>query len=174
MNKSKMECSAKKLKIYQLPLVTRIAMLFSAACLTAVTVVALFMGFLKIWQSIAILIVMLGYSTYIYFLVFKMYICLDFGKNKLIIREFPGCKRKEIDIFYIKEIRFSDGMPERNKKWFTIDIVCRGFTERIASWSGYSFGGRLVMFNVYNRQKRRLLKFIKECDEVLKPDGHQS
>lgn len=168
MNKSKMDCSAKKLRIYQLPLVDRIAMLFSAVCLTAVSVAALFMGILKVEQSIAILIVMLGYSTYIYFLVFKMYICLDFLKNKLIIREFPGYKKKEIDIFYIKEIRFSDGMPERNKEWFTIDIICRGFTERIASWGGSSLGGRLVMFNGYNRQKRRLHKFIKECNEVLK------
>ena len=93
--------------------------------------------------------------------------CLDLGRNALILRERNGYKAKIFPLDQIKEIRFSDGVPEEYREFFTIDIVfTNGYVEKIKSWSSPA-ANRIMIFNMYARQKNRLLKFTQECNEIL-------
>ena len=92
---------------------------------------------------------------------------LDFNQHVLIIKEFTQIKDEKLDLDCIIEFQLVDGRSDKFKEEFTINIICKGFTKSISSWS-IGIGDRLVLFNNYNRQKKRLLKFIKECNEALK------
>ena len=153
-------------KLYQFPLITRIANLFAAFWLSALP----FVAFLKkgfSWQVFLFLLICILFDVLIFFSVFKTYLCLDLGRNALILRERNGYKAKIFPLDQIKEIRFSDGVPEEYREFFTIDIVfTNGYVERIKSWSSPA-ANRIMIFNMYARQKNRLLKFTQECNEIL-------
>lgn len=128
----------------------RVMCICSAIVLTAIPIFCLAIDVPNKMEVIILLIAMLAYCVYIYFLVFKTYISLNCEKRKIIVREYPGFKKEELDLFYVREIKFSDGILEKNL--YTIDIIYNGYTKKIKSWSSH-FGQRLAVFNSYNRQK---------------------
>lgn len=155
------------IKIYQLPIIERILYISSAIGLTLIPIIALFIQSTPKILAIVLLVAMLIFCVSVYFTVFEKYISLDFNKHALIIKEFTQIKEEKLDIDYIIELQFVDRQLDKVKEEFIINIVCKGFTKSILSWS-IDMGYRLVLFNNYNRQKKRLLKFIKDCNEALK------
>lgn len=155
--------SKKNIIIYQLPLISRIMTLLSALGLTLIPILGI-----CILKEIPLgvfftLIAMLFYCVWAFFLCFKTYIKLDIKNKQLIIREFPGFKKNLINISDVIEIRFIDSIY----KAFIIEIICVDNLREIKSWS-MGPSGRIVMFNSYNIQKRRLIKFIHEANEIIK------
>ncbi len=153
-----------KVIIYQMPLLERIMGIFSAIFLTLIPIACLILGFERKLEMIILLLVMIAYCAYMYFLVFKTYMCLDIKNKKLIIREFPGIKKRELSLENIKGIQISD--DPQYKQSFTIDINYMGYTEKIISWSAHPTC-RLALFGVYRRQTKRLKKFAKKCNAYL-------
>lgn len=84
----------RRIKIYQLPLISRITLLLSATMLTLFPLIALFCDFSGKWKIVILLVAMIIFTIYAYMVVFKLYICLGLAKNKLIISEFPGTKKE--------------------------------------------------------------------------------
>ena len=64
--------------------------------LTSIPIICLISGFEKVFEMIILLLVMIVYCIFMFFDVFKTYICLDIKNNKLIIRETPGFKKKSL------------------------------------------------------------------------------
>ena len=154
----------KKIKLYQLPLTDRIFMILSAMLFIALAIFAI----IEVTEYIIVVVIAVSfailYSILIFSNVFHIYISLDFEKGKFIHKESPF-KKSETALALIKEIKYTDGYP--NKSSFTLDIICNGFTEQIDSWSTGS-NWRMVMLFSYRRQKRRLLKFAAKCNEMLR------
>ncbi len=154
--------SKKCIRIYQLPLANRILNVVVSLCFTAFAVALICLQISYAWLF---LIFVIAFSVGLYFGTFQTYISIEPDKNLLIIKEPPGYKAKKIDLIYVKKLVFSDGI--REKTHFTVDIVCKGFTEKISSWNFISPYNSFVLFNVYNRQKKRLEKFIAQANDLL-------
>ncbi|MBQ7761532.1 MAG: hypothetical protein IJ400_05705 [Clostridia bacterium] len=154
----------KKIIIYQMPILERILGIFSALFLTAIPIVGLILGFERKGAMIILLLLMISYCVFMYFTIFKTYICLDVESNKLIVRESFGFKKEELSLDSLISITVSDGMQV--KKLFTIDINFRNSTKKIISWSAHPTC-RLAMFRVYERQTKRLKSFSDKCNEYL-------
>ena len=154
----------KKIIIYQMPIFERIMGLFFAIVLTSIPVICVFIGVEKIFPMIILLVIMLMYCIFIFFCAFKTYICLDIVNQKIVIREFPGVKKQEFPLDGLKELKISDGL--QCKSLFTIDLNYIGYSKKINSWSTHP-SCRLAMFNAYNRQIKRLKKFILKCEKYL-------
>ena len=151
------------LKLYHLPLLERILSLHSAVVFVFLPVFVLFVAPFS-WRTLFFLLVSLLFGVLTFFNVFKAYICLDLNRELLIIRDPFGFSQKTVPLRLVQQLRFSDGLGDG--KAFTIDIVYDGYVEKIKSW-GSGYGANLVLFNRYSRQKKRLLKFTQECNEIL-------
>ena len=106
---------------------------------------------------------MIMYSIYMFFCVFKTYICLDLANKKLIIRELLT-KKQEFPLNNFKDIKIVQ--DKQYKDFITIDINFVGYNKKILSWFTDS-SCRLVLFNMYERQTKRLKKFISQCEEYF-------
>lgn len=151
--------------IFQMTLMDRILGVWSGIVLTAIPIMCLVLDFEQVIGMISLLLVMIIYCVFMFFNVFKTYICLDRKNKKLIIRETPGFKKDELYLENIISIEVSDGIY--TKEFFTIDINMPGYTKKISSWS-VPPKSRISMFGSYNRQTKRLKKFCEECNEYLK------
>lgn len=161
MKQSKTE-SSNRIIIYQMPLFERVMMSFSA-----IVFILLGIGWILVDDKAAatvILLCIMAYCVLAFLDIFMVYICLDIKNSKLIIREAPGIKKQELLLSSIVEIKISDGVPY--KEFFTIDVICKGYTVKVVSWSAYPTC-RLAMFGIYKRQTKRLCAFAKKCNEYL-------
>ena len=120
-------------------------------------------------RQIALLIGACFYGVSVFFSSFKTYIAVDFDRKKVIIREYPGFKKRELQLYNLQEIRFSDGATKA-KKEFTIDFVYSTYAIPISSWGGLQPGARLVFFNAYSRQKKRIERFAAIVNPLLKSE----
>lgn len=154
-----------KIIIYQMTLMDRVLGVWSGILLTSIPIICLISGFEKVFTMIILLLVMIVYCIFMFFNIFKTYICLDIKNNKLIIRETPGFKKEEFALENINSIEVSDGVY--TKEFFTIDINMTGYTRKISSWS-VPPKSRISMFGGYKRQIKRLKKFIFKCEKYLK------
>lgn len=154
-----------KIIIYQMTLMDRVLGVWSGILLTSIPIICLISGFEKVFAMIILLLVMIVYCIFMFFNIFKTYICLDIKNNKLIIRETPGFKKEEFVLENINSIEVSDGVY--TKEFFTIDINMTGYTRKISSWS-VPPKSRISMFGGYKRQTKRLKKFIFKCEKYLK------
>ncbi len=153
-----------KIIIFQMTLMDRILGVLSAVLLTIIPILCLILDFEQVIEMIILLLIMFVYCVFMFFNVFKTYICLDKKNKKFIIRETPGLKKIELDLENIISIEISDG--DYNKELFTIDINMQGYTKKITSWS-VPPQSRISMFGGYKRQTKRLKKFCEECNEYL-------
>ena len=151
--------------IYQMTLLDRVVGMWSALMFTALPIVGLLLGFENKIGIIILLFAMVVYCIFMWFSVFKTYICLDVKNSKLIIRETPGLKKEELSLDAVTDIKISDGV--NTKKLFTIDINMGGYVKQIKSWSTPP-DSRISMFGGYKRQTKRLEKFCIKCNEYLK------
>ncbi len=153
----------KKLIIYQLPLFERTAFLLSAIFLTAIPVICLCLPNAYEDQThiifIVLLLAMIVYDIYIFFGVFKLYVCLDFKCNKLIVRERIGFKKWEVPLVNVKSLCVTEGQ----NGYFTFDVKVNSTNIKLKGFCETTFGRGGVPFNGYKRQTNRLKKF---CDEV--------
>lgn len=154
-----------KIIIYQMTLMDRVLGVWSGILLTSIPIICLISGFENVFAMIILLLVMIVYCIFMFFNIFKTYICLDIKNNKLIIRETPGFKKEEFVLENINSIEVSDGVY--TKEFFTIDINMTGYTRKISSWS-VPPKSRISMFGGYKRQNKRLKKFIFKCEKYLK------
>lgn len=154
-----------KIIIYQMTLMDRVLGVWSGILLTSIPIICLISGFENVFAMIILLLVMIVYCIFMFFNIFKTYICLDIKNNKLIIRETPGFKKEEFVLENINSIEVSDGVY--TKEFFTIDINMTGYTRKISSWS-VPPKSRISMFGGYKRQTKRLKKFIFKCEKYLK------
>lgn len=115
---------------------------------------------------LGLLLAMIMYCIFMYFIVFKTYICIDIKNNKIVIRKFPGYKKEELSLYELVDIKVSDGLPAEFKDFFTIDIKFKGYTKQITSWSVGP--GSLPLTGSYRKQRKRLEKFCDECNKYLK------
>lgn len=145
-------------------LMDRILGVLSAVLLTIIPILCLILDFEQVIEMIILLLIMFVYCVFMFFNVFKTYICLDKKNKKFIIRETPGLKKIELDLENIISIEISDG--DYNKELFTININMQGYTKKITSWS-VPPQSRISMFGGYKRQTKRLKKFCEECNEYL-------
>ncbi len=157
--------SLNKIIIYQMTLIDRILGVWSAILFTFLPIIGLILGFDKVIEMVILLLVMVPYCIFMFFDVFKTYICLNIKNKKLIIRETPGLKKEELFLDSILSIEVSDGVY--TKEFFTIDINMPGYTRKISSWS-VPPKSRISMFGGYKRQTKRLKKFILKCKKYLK------
>ncbi len=159
--------SSNKLIIYQMPLFERLLGAFSAIALTVIPLTYLFIPLYKNPKEFAlgvvILVTMIAYCVFMYLCIFKTYICFDLGGNKLVIREFLQTK-KEIPLTDIARLTLSDDLIR--KGIFSLDINRIGYTQQILSWSTHP-SCRLAMFRVYERQSKRLRKFVDKCNQYF-------
>lgn len=153
-----------KIIIFQMTLMDRILGVLSAVLLTIIPILCLILDFEQVIEMIILLLIMFVYCVFMFFNVFKTYICLDKKNKKFIIRETPGLKKIELDLENIISIEISDG--DYNKELFTININMQGYTKKITSWS-VPPQSRISMFGGYKRQTKRLKKFCEECNEYL-------
>lgn len=153
------------IKIYQMPLIERILAVFSAVVLTSIPILSLFLGFEQKLGMIILFLCMILYCIFIFMIVFKTYIFLDIDNQKIIIRENPGNKKKELPLNNLIDISVVN--DPKNNRLFTINFNYTGYVHKIISWSAHP-SCRLVMFNVYGRQTRRLKKFIFKCNLYFK------
>ena len=161
---SKSKSSNEKIIIFQMTLVDRILGLLSSVVLTAIPIICLILGFEQVIVTVILLLVMIVYCVFMFFSVFKTYICLDKKIKKLVIRETPGLKKDELYLENIISIEVSDGIY--TKEFFTIDINMFGYTKKISSWS-VPPKSRTSMFGSYKKQIKRLKRFCRECNEYL-------
>lgn len=155
--------SNSKIVIYQMTLLDRILGIWSGILLTSIPIIGLILEFKQVGM-ILLLLVMIVYCVFMFFNVFKTYICLDIKNNKLIIRETPGLKKEELPLQNILSIEVCDGIY--TKKFFTIDINMPGYTKKIDSWSD-PLMSRISVFGGYKRQTNRLKKFCEKCNRYL-------
>ena len=153
-----------KIIIFQMTLMDRILGVLSAVLFTIIPILCLILDFEQVIEMIILLLIIFVYCVFMFFNVFKTYICLDKKNKKFIIRETPGLKKIELDLENIISIEISDG--DYNKELFTIDINMQGYTKKITSWS-VPPQSRISMFGGYKRQTKRLKKFCEECNEYL-------
>jgi hypothetical protein len=153
-----------KIIIYQMTLLDRILGMGSVLFFVGLPVVSLILGLEYKFEIAVFLLIMIVYSIFMYFNVFKTYICLDIKNSKLIIRETPGLKSEEISLDSILDIKIFDGVY--TKEFFTININMQGYTKKIESWS-VPPSSRIAMFGRYKRQTKRLKKFCDECNRYL-------
>ena len=154
----------KKIIIYQMTMIDRILGVWSGILFTIIPISCLILGFEQAMEMIILLLIAIVYCVFMFFNVFKTYICLDIKSNKLIIRETPGLKKEEFFLENIISIEVSDGVY--TKEFFTIDINMRGHTKKISSWS-VPPKSRISLFGGYKRQTRRLKNFCAECNKYL-------
>ena len=102
-------------------LIDRILGIWSGILLTALPIICLIIDAGKKLIMIIVLFVMLIYCIFMFFNVFKTYICLGTKENKLIIRETPGLKKEEFSLENILNIEVSDGIY--TKEFFTIPAI---------------------------------------------------
>ncbi len=122
--------SSNKVIIHQMTLIDRILGVWSGILFTILPIMGLILDFEQVFVMIILLLVMIVYCVYMFFSVFKTYICLDIKNNKLIIRETPGFKKEELFLENIISIEVSDGVY--TKEFFTIDINILGYTKKIS------------------------------------------
>ena len=98
-----------KITIYQMPLLERLLGLFSVVVLAPLPILGLLIPLYdnskELLLVIILLISMIIYCVFMYFNIFKTYICLDVQNQKLIIRESPGLKKEELYINNIINIK---------------------------------------------------------------------
>ena len=162
-NHSKSKSLVKKIIIHQMPLFERIMGSFSAIGLTSIPLLCIIMGIEEIFSVAVFLLIMIIYSIYMFFCVFKTYICLDLVNKKLIIREVLT-KKQEFPLNNFKDIKIVQ--DKQYKDFITIDINFVGYNKKILSWFTDP-SCRLAMFNMYERQTKRLKKFISQCEEYF-------
>ena len=159
--------SLNKITLYQLPLGSQIAYLCSAIGLTFLPI----FGIIVLEEKVAalfILLALLAFDVYIFFLVFKTYIRVDFSTNQLIIREFPGFTKKVINLDDVRQISISPAcIASSTQQYFTISILHSAGVYRINSWSKGAPLGFSLMFNNNRRQIKRLEKFCEKCNQYL-------
>lgn len=160
----KSKSSNNKIIIFQMTLMDRILGIWSAILFTIIPIICLVLGFERVIEMIILLLVMIVYWVFMFFNVFKTYICLDKKNKKFIIRESPGLKKEELYLENIISIEVSDGIDF--KEFFTIDINMPGCTKQISSWS-VPPDSRISMFGGYKRQRKRLEKFCEKCNQYL-------
>lgn len=158
--------SLNKTTLYQLPLGARIVYLCSAIGLTFLPIFGIIVLDEKV-VALLILIALLAFDIYIFFLVFKTYIRVDFDAGQLIVREFPGFTKKVISLDDVRQISISPShIASSKQQYFTISILHCGGVYRIDSWSTGTPGFKL-MFNNNRRQIKRLEKFCEKCNQYL-------
>lgn len=152
-----------------MPIMDRIGMIFSGLLLTIIPIVCLSVPLYKndkeLIMILLFLFAMLLYCVFVYYSVFKIYICLDIIHNTIVIREFPGCKKDELSMHGLIDLKVSDGTPLKNKCLFTLDINFDGYTKYITSWSVGP--GSLPFLGSYRAQRKRLEKFCEQCNKYL-------
>lgn len=154
-----------KIIIYQMTLLDKLAGVFSALLLVAFSIECLILDFeYKLGMTILLLLFMIVYCVFIYFDIFKTYVCLDIPNNKLIIREMPGVKKEEIFLDNIISLTVSDGIYA--KECFTFDVNMHGYTKKIDSWS-VPPSSKISIFSGRKGQRKRLEKFCEECNQYL-------
>ena len=167
MKKSK-KISSNNITLYQLPTIARITAITSAIGLSALSILGLLLFDVncereEFFMSLALFFFICLYDVYIYFLVFKTYLRMDFISNVIVIREFPGFHQHLIKIDHTKEIRVENN-EERHV--FSIIVYSQGGIKRIDSWSMGTPGFKLL-FNNNARQIRRLEEFCSKCNYHL-------
>ena len=166
MKNSRNGCS-NRIIVYQMPLFERILGMLSAIALVVIPLAYLFIPLYEnakeFTLGIVILVTMIAYCVFMYLCIFKTYICFDLGSNKLVIKEFLQTK-KEISLTDIAHLTVS--YDPKSKDVFSLDINCIGYTLKIFSWSTHP-SCRLAMFRVYERQTKRLKRFVDECNQYL-------
>lgn len=159
-----------QIKIYQYPLAERILIVFSAISLPFLPISCMTMGmyddFEELLMAIIVLVVLLVYAVFAWFLVFKTYICLDKDNNIFEIREFPGTKKEIFSLYGLVDVKVSNDSYSKSKTIFTFDLNYIGHTRKIKSWSIGQ--GSLPLLSGYRRQRKRLEKYVKECNEYIK------
>ena len=108
--------------IYQMPLIERILGIVSAVFLTLLPIVGLIVPLYEdikeFFMLLGLLLAMIMYCIFMYFIVFKTYICIDIKNNKIVIRKFPGYKKEELSLYGLVDIKVSDGLPAEFKDFF--------------------------------------------------------
>ena len=108
-------------------LIERILGIVSAVFLTLLPIVGLIVPLYEdikeFFMLLGLLLAMIMYCIFMYFIVFKTYICIDIKNNKIVIRKFPGYKKEELSLYELVDIKVSDGLPAEFKDFFTIDII---------------------------------------------------
>ena len=159
--------SLNRITLYQLPLGAQILYLCAAIGLTFLPIFGIIVLEEKV-KALLILLVLLIFDVYIFFLVFKTYIRVDFSKNQLIIREFPGFTKKVINLSDISQMSvYASGSASSKYEFFTFSILHSGGNYRINSWSTGALRGFKLMFNNNRRQVKRLEKFCEKCNQYL-------
>ena len=69
--------SNKKIIIYQMTMIDRILGVWSGILFTIIPIICLILGFEQVMRMIILLLVIIGYCVFMFFNVFKTYICLD-------------------------------------------------------------------------------------------------
>ena len=156
--------------LHQFPLVTRIWHILSALMFLFMASFSFRVDEVGLARQIALLIGACFYGVSVFFSSFKTYIAVDFERKKVIVRDYPGFKERELQLYNLQEIRFSDGTTKVTKKEFTIDFVYPTYTIPISSWGGLQPGARLVFFNAYSRQKKRIERFAAIVNPLLKSE----
>lgn len=154
--------------IYQMPLPERILGILSMAVLLPIPILGLAVPLYKdakgLLMMLLLLIGVVAYCVLMCLNIFMTYIRLDAQNGKLVIREVAGIRKEEIPLQYIIGLQVSDGI--QRKESFTIDIHYTGYVKRISSWSAPT-NGRLVLFDGYKRQTKRLQAFVEACNAYL-------
>ena len=156
--------------LHQVPLVTRVWHIICALMFLFFASFTAHVDEAGIAIQIGLPIAACIYGVLIFFSSFKTYIAVDFDRKKVIIREYPGFKKRELQLYNLQEIRFSDGATKAKKREFTIDFVYPTYTIPISSWGGLQPGARLVFFNAYSRQKKRIERFATIVNPLLKSE----
>lgn len=156
-----------KIIVYQMPLLERFLGAFSAIVLLAIPLAYLFIPLYEnskeFMLGIVIFAAVTAYCVLMYLCIFKTYICLDISGNKLVIREFLQAK-KEIPLTDVASLTVSDDLMRKGV--FSLDINRIGYTQKILSWSTHP-SYRLAMFRVYERQTKRLRRFVDKCNQYF-------
>ncbi len=157
--------SNNKLRIYQSPLAERIFLVVGIIFFTSV----LFFWLVIIEDAIneqpsllwgAIGWVILYHISCI--CAWRSYMCLDMDASKLIIQEFPGWKRVEINLSNVKEITVTNDFPHGHEYIYTLNVISHyGQIRTFHSWSTKSLRRNK------HRQKERLKAFVREANKRL-------
>ena len=168
----------KAIKLYQVPLFERILtiLFFNGALIFLIWLVTPWSRSFAseyFFEGLIALIAVPIEAWYIYFVLFRCYIRFDIEKGKVTLREipyensnklFPSAKKTEYNISFIKEMKFTRG-NKKFKEISTIDILrYNGVSTKITSWRE----GNMVIFFTYNRQAKRIEKFLDKCNRALK------
>ena len=164
MNTEKKEF--KRIVIYMTPVFERVTILTTFFFLTVLSVIGVFMLEDHRGKSVVVFLLMLIFDLLFCIDTFRSYIALDPKKGLLTVREFFGTKKEEFDLSTVCRIEISDGVVGFDENAFTVDIVGKGYTQKIDSWSTYP-GLRSAMFCARRRQRKRLTLFADRCNAYL-------